>query len=214
MKKPTKNRPSFSSHGTFKFTILFGALVTIDHTLSLPLLFSTKNKPKETNYAAKKETHKINLLFKFTLKNVTGIDEENLTKCIDCVIYLQSSLSSSRLAWRAFIWLAFHFNFSFCAFSLKRILLWCTKYTLGIGIQRRICTSELCTIIHIPKHPNDLIHSFVLRSVCLYVFFFIFLLWIFFYFRISNVKKWKKSVDFSSFTVQKTREKNVSIIKA
>lgn len=120
MKKPTKNRPSFSSHGTFKFTILFGALVTIDHTLSLPLLFSTKNKPKETNYAAKKETHKINLLFKFTLKNVTGIDEENLTKCIDCVIYLQSSLSSSRLAWRAFIWLAFHFNFSFCAFSLKK----------------------------------------------------------------------------------------------
>lgn len=204
-----KNRLNFSSHGTFKFTIPFGAvwlpliLFCLCHYYSAP-----KMKQKRRITQREKKKHKkvfyLNLPSKMLPELMKKIKPNALI-----AFYLQSSSSSSRLAWRAFIWLAFHFilfRFIFCiCVHLKEFfnMYKCTLGIAGIGIQCRICTSE--AVSHYPyTETSKWSYTLFCTSLRVFVCFF------FHYpFHISNVKKWKKSVDFSSFTVQKSRKKSV-----
>lgn len=171
---------------------------------ALPLPFNTsapKIKLKETNYVKKEKSRKKIFYLNLPSKMLPELMKKIRTKCIG-LYYVPAIIFVIviRLAYEGHSFDSC-IPFWLCSVYLEWILLHIC--TLGTGIQPRICTSELRTITHIPRHPNDLLLSFVFHSVfsssCEYSFFF--LHW-------KNTKKRKKSVDFPRLRYTNLTKKN------
>lgn len=171
---------------------------------ALPLPFNTsapKIKQKETNYVKKEKKTKKNLLFKFTLKNVTGIDEENQNEMHWIILRTCNHLRHRHTVgiWRAFIWLLHSILTVFCVFRMNssaymHIGHWHSTSNMHQWIENHYPYTET------PKWSSTLF-CIPLRIL--------FLLWIFIFFlHWKNTKKRKKSVDFPRLRYTNLTKKN------
>lgn len=195
--KSEEREKKISSHGTFKFTIGCCCCCCCCFAITIQYI-STKNQAKRDEL--RKEGKKTKKIFYLNLpsKMLPELMKKIRTKCIG-LYYVPAIIFVIviRLAYEGHSFDSC-IPFWLCSVYLEWILLHIC--TLGTGIQPRICTSELRTITHIPRHPNDLLLSFVFHSVfsssCEYSFF--------------TLKKYKKTKEvcwFSSFTVHKSDKK-------
>lgn len=201
--KSEEREKKISSHGTFKFTI--GCCCCCCFAITIQYI-STKNQAKRDEL--RKEGKKTKKIFYLNLpsKMLPELMKKIRTKCIG-LYYVPAIIFVIviRLAYEGHSFDSC-IPFWLCSVYLEWILLHIC--TLGTGIQPRICTSELRTITHIPRHPNDLLLSFVFHSVfsssCEYSFFFY----------IEKIqKKRKKSVDFPRLRYTNLTQKKRTHIK-